>query len=851
MIKFYFQKTINSLQNLGIVGVSSMLCVSFGVLSVYSLISLSNEIKSVFQADPQIILGGDVEVLKTSPLEPTIEPDPASLTGAFGIDFENLQGLESYTPILSKNYPNYRLESKQKTFSGIHTIQAVDSQKFPLYGNYKFKPNQDLSSMIKEEGSVVIPANFAQANDLSIGDSITIISDDNFSTQRLIITGIILDSAAKSSSSWFVSYQTFLSGFDLNGQGASLSILLKGKESVLENQLSNIPGAMVLQKASQVQQVGDNAQKIFNIGLNGSSVLGLFIGGLGIATSIQIILNRRRKEVATLKTLGYKTGHILLFFLGEVFLLAIIGSGLGLILGVIISYYFIQSIQKTGGTFQLSFEFQPFTALIAVITSLLTTVAFTTVIVWQNSKVKPAVVFRDFQETNRFKNGLVKLGLLIPILFVFFLISTFLTESWEVGLGSLLLAFLGTTGAGTVFWIVFFLLTKIPLPLPGIYKLSWVNLKQNFSQSIIAVVAIFAGVTVLGFAVIIFDNANDQLNNQKGDKSGWNVLAYVPQKHLDEFDKQIQNSEKIKHSVNYPRAKVQVERNEISQNLILEGLDSSQKPPFRESVELSADSQLILAGFLQNEVELDPPPNPYFGRKAPNPGFSWEKGQEMKLQINSQTTTKVVTGFFEQQLVNRFLQTPNPDLVLPEKEYLQSIPEADSQKVYWLETKPEDITPTVESLSQIDQSIIIYDLISIEQATLENYRNIVTFALSVASLSLLAGLILMLNSILLVMVQRKKEFGILKAIGYSNSQVRNIVWLEYLLMGLVISFLAIIVDYAGVRAINHWEPEAELIYKPIYSLITIILTLLIVFLATFLSSRKTLQVKPMEILRYE
>jgi ABC-type lipoprotein release transport system permease subunit len=63
--------------------------------------------------------------------------------------------------------------------------------------------------------------------------------------------------------------------------------------------------------------------------------------------------------------------------------------------------------------------------------------------------------------------------------------------------------------------------------------------------------------------------------------------------------------------------------------------------------------------------------------------------------------------------------------------------------------------------------------------------------------------------------------------------------------------LAIVVDYAGVLAINAWEPAAELVYKPIYAGLTAVLALAIVLIATALSSWKTLQTKPMEVLRYE
>ncbi|MCD4685132.1 MAG: ABC transporter permease, partial [Anaerolineae bacterium] len=64
----------------------------------------------------------------------------------------------------------------------------------------------------------------------------------------------------------------------------------------------------------------------------------LLIGGIGIVNTMLVIVSRRTLEIAVLKTLGLKAYRVTLLFLVEAVLLGLIGSVVGIVLGIAISY---------------------------------------------------------------------------------------------------------------------------------------------------------------------------------------------------------------------------------------------------------------------------------------------------------------------------------------------------------------------------------------------------------------------------------------------------------------------------------------------------------------------------------
>src|SRR5256885_4886997 len=87
---------------------------------------------------------------------------------------------------------------------------------------------------------------------------------------------------------------------------------------------------LLKQRQSQVDQI-----RLF---LRIVGLLALFIGGIGIINTMQVLLRRRQVEIAMLKTTGYRRGDLYVLFGLEAALLGLIGGLLGTGLGLGASY---------------------------------------------------------------------------------------------------------------------------------------------------------------------------------------------------------------------------------------------------------------------------------------------------------------------------------------------------------------------------------------------------------------------------------------------------------------------------------------------------------------------------------
>ena len=76
----------------------------------------------------------------------------------------------------------------------------------------------------------------------------------------------------------------------------------------------------------------------------------------------------------------------------------------------------------------------------------------------------------------------------------------------------------------------------------------------------------------------------------------------------------------------------------------------------------------------------------------------------------------------------------------------------------------------------------------------QTYQNLFVFATSMAGLALLAGVLLVANSVSLAMFDRRFEIGVLKTMGYNRGHILTTLMVEY-------SLVALIATAAGLAAV--------------------------------------------------
>jgi putative ABC transport system permease protein len=130
-------------------------------------------------------------------------------------------------------------------------------------------------------------------------------------------------------------------------------------------------------------------------------------------------------------------------------------------------------------------------------------------------------------------------------------------------------------------------------------------------------------------------------------------------------------------------------------------------------------------------------------------------------------------------------------------------------------------------------------------------ENLFAFVVATAGLALLAGGVLIANSVGLAMLERRREMGIFKAIGYSSARILAGIGVEYALLGLVAGIAGMGAVGLAFRIINRLRPAAQLALDPVQAPTMIAAAILIALASALAVAWRPTHAMPLEVLRQE
>jgi ABC-type antimicrobial peptide transport system permease subunit len=122
---------------------------------------------------------------------------------------------------------------------------------------------------------------------------------------------------------------------------------------------------------------------------------------------------------------------------------------------------------------------------------------------------------------------------------------------------------------------------------------------------------------------------------------------------------------------------------------------------------------------------------------------------------------------------------------------------------------------------------------------------------SIASLSLLAGVIIIANAVALAMLERRRELGILKSVGYKSSAILSEVLLENGIVGGTGALLAMLLVTAVTVVLGNVVFKSGFSVSPPVALGMVAGSALLAMLTAALVAWGAVRVRPLEVLRYE
>ncbi len=101
------------------------------------------------------------------------------------------------------------------------------------------------------------------------------------------------------------------------------------------------------------------------------------------------------------------------------------------------------------------------------------------------------------------------------------------------------------------------------------------------------------------------------------------------------------------------------------------------------------------------------------------------------------------------------------------------------------------------------------------------------------------------------MVERRREIGLFKAVGYTSGHIMRVMLSEYGFLGLLAGLIGTLGSAFAITVINLTQPGARLVVEPLIVSVMLVLSVGIAVVSAALVAWRPTRVRPLEVLRYE
>ncbi len=753
------------------------LCITFGIMALVAMSMLAKSIESVVVMEPAQQIGGDLSIGRQA--EDAISAQAADQLAA-------LQGSGAISRYTLIAFNNSSLVFHTPGSGEVHFIangMGIEPEKYPLAGRLLIgePAGARLTALLGEVGDVVITRDLAEEYRLQVGDALVLADLRSGSPLPAVLRAIAYDTPNHQGGKMYYSIATAerLAG----GKGAvNTAILSAPQPEALSAQLESSGWSVDW----SVDRRSDQTSNAWMLGLRGAGILGLLIGGTGIANTMQVLLRRRQKEIAIWKTLGYQESDLRLIFALEVGLLGLAGSLPGAGLGVLLSSGMLELFRQTS-TLLYQWTFSPTPLLLGILVGGLSTVLFAAWAIVVSCQASPVALLREETPAVRALTGwrASLLGLLLAVLFT--ALTGLIMDSLLAGLIVFACIALGLGLLGGAFSLALSLGMRIlPLrhiPLAG---LALNGLRRRRPALVFAMIALFCGSLAMSAGMLV----NLRVQSAEAPQDAEAPQAREARSYQLEILADADQEQAARQAIQARSpARMAAGYRVALESLSLAG-ETKPLPATDPVLVGRADPQdYVLYGAAWGSQ----PDSVYVPRSS---GLKPGERVEVRLRGGASRTFRVAGSY---EVNYQALAIYPPQGLLIAAEGFTRAAQADSL-AYFLEVSPGQTKQAASELVTALPHATVIDLEAYAGRFMLAYQRLYALPLLVAGLAVLAGLLLVANSVSLALLDRRHEIGVLKTLGYARRQILALFGVEYGMVGLLAA-LAALLAAAGLVAL--------------------------------------------------
>lgn len=277
------------------------------------------------------------------------------------------------------------------------SVKAVDPRQYPYYGTVKLEPPAALSAALNRD-TVAVSDDLLLRLELKVGDSFRL------GGQPFRIVAVITNEPDRMAGSLNVGPRLMINregleraGLMLPGSRASERFLFRIPPEMrveeVRRTLKNAFPESLIADFRQAHPAIENGLQQATTFLSLISLISLIVGALGVATAIRAHLDQRLDSIAVMKCMGARSNQIMRIYVIQTIVLGLIGSCLGIMVGLVVQAVFPSLIAKYFNVRPaLALDWVPAAEGIGI--GLLTSLLFTVPPLLSIRRVRPSLIFR-------------------------------------------------------------------------------------------------------------------------------------------------------------------------------------------------------------------------------------------------------------------------------------------------------------------------------------------------------------------------------------------------------------------------------------------------------------------------
>jgi putative ABC transport system permease protein len=848
-------------------------CISVGVGSIVALRSLIKNLNKAVAGDARLLLTADFEISSTNYFSPNELTTIESVLSKSDIIEAKTETLTTTAMVRIVNSPktdglktddfktdSFKIDDSKTDNPKVDSSKATGQfqfvelkgieEGFPLVGEFTLLEGKPFEMSLLSNNGAIVHFSLLEKLGLRIGDIIRI------GTADFQIRGVFYEEPG-GSSGFRLGPRVFIEkrAFDQAGLVGRVrrKILFRTSSdptNLVKELREKLKGTILtVNSYKEVQEnLGNQFDRIENY-LSLAGFLILVLGGVGVWNVARVFVEQKRKTIAILKCLGATGRETLAAYLLQILALSLLGSLFGILMAQtalwIVKLCFSESLPE-----KMSYLIQTSAVAQGILLGISISLLFSILPLLQIRKIKPNTLLRDdnYQISQKLDKP--------KWLFAFFCLITLLGLSiWQAG--SIKVGFFFLIGLGLTILVLYFAASVLMLCLRKLRNPSNFAVFQAINslyrpgnQTRIILLAVGLGAFVIFSVQSLRDNLAREFDFSRNQKL---PSLFIVDIQRSQIEKALQITEQITGEKQTPIPTVRARIVAING----EPFDFEQVEIRQQQGQIGREFAVTYRNYMEENENL-------------SDGQWWqdvaqsEDEAEVSVEENMSKTLKIGVGnYLTFDVLGRKITAVVSNI--------RKIDIHNTRTAFVFVFRPGILEKAPQTfLLPVTKRLSLQERVELQRRLLEEFPNVQildtadilnaigrlinNFVLAVSfvgSFVILTGILILIGSIALTKSQRIYENAILKTLGANRRILVSILLLEYLLLGLLASFLgsifSILLSYSITEYVLKINWEMDLL---LHLAGTFWMTLIVV-LVGILSSFGLIFKKPMNILRLQ